>query len=105
MSLLISGEILPQDSTPYKPEVKRYIQFLKNGNGKLSEKELMNQPEVLEIISKMHEEEAQLVANLLQGFLETKEQINKMYNMTNDDEQLKVFAVETAKAIAAKGKE
>jgi hypothetical protein len=38
------GKIIPQDSTLSIPEIKNYIQFLEKENGKLSEKELMNQP-------------------------------------------------------------
>ena len=61
--------------------------------------ELMNIPEVVAITSKMSDEETERLERLLQGFLERKEEINKTYNMTNDDEQLKAFAIETARVL------
>ena len=63
---------------------------------------LMELPEIVEISSKMHEEEVEKLTKLLHGFLETKKEINKLYNMTDDDEQLKAFAINTAKALTCR---
>lgn len=63
---------------------------------------LLDLPDVTEITSKMHQEEVVMLGNLLRGFLETKEEINRLYDLTNDDEQLKAFAINTAKALASK---
>jgi len=63
--------------------------------------ELMNIPEVIAITDKMSDEKVIKLVELLHGFLERKEEINKTYGMTNDDEQLKAFAIETAKVLIA----
>jgi hypothetical protein len=44
LSFLSISKIFPQDSTLSQPEIKNYIGFLEKVNGKLSEKDLMNQP-------------------------------------------------------------
>ena len=65
-------------------------------------KELMGCPEVNEITSSMPVEDLVVVVKLLEGFLGTKEEIDKRYNLVTTDEQLKKFAAEVARILSEK---